>query len=95
MEQKSFSSSNAISNHRVTCNQKEQQLLLESLSRTQCIVEQSHTAIRSNSNQLNNFLTEGDLDGILLFYDSDVELLESQTPLCRGIDGNRFILIIP
>lgn len=41
--------------------------------------------------QLDNYFAEGDLDGILSMYDSDIELIEPQTPICRGL-GGMFIL---
>ncbi|KAK6107002.1 Uncharacterized protein BM_BM10639 [Brugia malayi] len=62
-----------------------QQLFLNSLSRTQYIVEQSHKAIQDNSKLLDNYCTDGDLDGILSMYDNDIELIEPQTPICRGL----------
>uniref|UniRef100_A0A915Q2H8 Uncharacterized protein n=1 Tax=Setaria digitata TaxID=48799 RepID=A0A915Q2H8_9BILA len=68
---------------------KQQQLLLDSLSRTQYIVEQSQKAIQENSKLLDNYYGEGNLDGILSMYDNDIELLEPQTPTCRGIDALR------
>ncbi|VDM97033.1 unnamed protein product, partial [Onchocerca ochengi] len=67
-------------------NGKQQRLFLNSLSRTQHIVEQSHQAIQENSKLLDNYYAEGDLDGIMSMYDNDAELIEPQTPMCRGLD---------
>ncbi|CAG9538974.1 unnamed protein product [Cercopithifilaria johnstoni] len=66
---------------------KQQQVFLNSLSRTQNIVDQSHKAIQDNSKLLNNYNAEGDLDGVLSMYDNDIELIEPDTPICRGLDA--------
>ncbi|KAM3720911.1 Vacuolar protein sorting-associated protein [Dirofilaria immitis] len=66
---------------------KQQQQLLNSLSRTQYIVEQSHNAIQENSKLLDNYYAEGNLNGIISMYDNDIELIEPQTPTCRGLDA--------
>ncbi|VBB35548.1 unnamed protein product [Acanthocheilonema viteae] len=62
-------------------DKQQQQLLLNSLSKTQYIVEQSHKAIQANSKLASA------LDGILSMYDNDIELIEPQTPICRGLGG--------
>ncbi|KAL3998841.1 hypothetical protein ACH3XW_16680 [Acanthocheilonema viteae] len=66
-------------------DKQQQQLLLNSLSKTQYIVEQSHKAIQANSKLLDSYISEGALDGILSMYDNDIELIEPQTPICRGL----------
>ncbi|VDK87920.1 unnamed protein product [Litomosoides sigmodontis] len=64
---------------------KQQQLLLNSLSKTHYIVEQLHQAIQENAKLLDSYNAEGNLDGILSLYDNDAELIEPQTPTCRGL----------
>ncbi|KHN73285.1 hypothetical protein Tcan_11994 [Toxocara canis] len=66
-----------------------QKQLLDSLSRTHHIVRSSHHAIQTNSNKLNECITKEDITGILAFYDEDIELLEVNTPICRGFEALR------
>ncbi|MCP9260536.1 hypothetical protein DINM_003529 [Dirofilaria immitis] len=74
---------------------KQQQQLLNSLSRTQYIVEQSHNAIQENSKLLDNYYAEGNLNGIISMYDNDIELIEPQTPTCRGLDDDEKLRLLP
>ncbi|VDK44539.1 unnamed protein product [Anisakis simplex] len=66
-----------------------QKQLLDSLSRTQEIIRTSHNAIQINSNKLSECLRKKDVVGIVEMYDEDIEMLDINTPVCRGLEALR------